>query len=560
MKFKDNDEVRDYIVSEVFINGNMSDLALEKFYKKLKKDNSLCERVLRVIYSSSYVYNYVAFEMYPEDEELQDYMDFLNSIKSYTDMISKIDFNMFKNMCSDTVDFQLMEPYLKKEYMSRSLFQEKKILKVDTYFAADALSILKKYNISCVMDYYKKMFEDSKDKNEAFNDTVNYITDLLIKLEEDDYDNYQELLRHIIDVYYKYVKYNSNLKINEEQSDLLSMIENDISRLICYCTNNEDIIKELLHGFISYKLLPSTDRMKIEKNINNKNKYEVITPINIIRQLFNNNFGNLLSLKEEHVEYYTEELNDLKNSSNFDNYVSLLYIDNLTISYLSMDEDDGEEFTFMKSFLSLDEYKQYLLSDDYILLLAIKNSISFNELSFIDKKIVITSMMNEGIYKDSISNLYLLDIIENCRRFDLSDAFKIYDDIYNKIGDDNYAKVESSEYLCYILYKLKKYDRNNYDYIINEICKIVYEYFLYLYGKNQEIDYEYYIIVDEMKKNLDAFYDEVTNSTLLIKLLSYFYEYYSLKQVDKFIVDSNYKLKSNDKNVLKFNKKNKNSN
>ena len=46
MKFKDNDEVRDYIVSEVFINGNMSDLALEKFYKKLKKPLKKREKTL----------------------------------------------------------------------------------------------------------------------------------------------------------------------------------------------------------------------------------------------------------------------------------------------------------------------------------------------------------------------------------------------------------------------------------------------------------------------------------------------------------------------------------
>lgn len=560
MKFNDNDEVRDYIVSEVFINGGMSDLAIEKFYKELKKDGSLYESVLRVLYSSSYVYNYVAFDMYPDDEELQDYMDFLNSIESHTDIISKIDFNMFKNMCSDTVDFQLMEPYLKKEYMSRSLFQEKKISSVDTYFTADALSILKKYNISCVMDYYKEVLENSKDKDEAFDDTVNYITDLLIGLEEDDYDNYNELLRQIIDDYYKYVKYYSKLKRNEEQSDLLSLIENDINRLISYCISNKDIIGELLRGFISYKLLSSTDRMEIEKTINNKNKYEVVTPVNVIRQLLNNNFGNLLTLKEEYVEYYAEELADLKNSNNFDNYVSLLYIDNLTVSYLSMDEDDSEEFSFMKGFISLEEYKEYLLSDDYILLLAIRNSIKFNELPFIDKKIVITSMMNEGVYKDSISNLYLLDIIENYRWFGLNDAFEIYDDVHDKTDDDNYARVESSEHLCYILYKLQEYDRNNYDYIINEICKIVYEYFIYLYANNQEIDYEYYIIIDEMKKDLDTFYDEITDSTLLIKLISYFYKFYSLKQVDKFIIDSNYKLKSNDKNILKFNKKKKNSN
>lgn len=547
---------------------------VKKLYDILLENEEVFDFSISIMYLTSYIVNYVAFIKYPEDETLINNMEFLSSFSSIDELKSIMDEDIFRVLCDDTVLFDASCYYVRKKYIIESMNNKKFILKMVPNFINDIIMYSMKYTPSYIVKEYYKRFKETEDKKVALEDSICFGIEFLIKLEEDDVDNYNEVFYNMIKTYYMYNKYLlfNNENLDEYAIDIMSMIETDLEGLMKFSSNNGDLLEPIVRDYLSYSLLPEDKKMEIQnfhKNGENhvaSNRPVINNPNTKIRKKLYNVFDVINSFDEETVSYYANELEDLKNSDLFDEIVNVLYIDYMSISYFDYlsfpaDEDIRLNFEYLKELSNIDEFKMQLLENDMVLLDAVSKSIYFYKMSILDKKKLLNNLINANAYESYIYKGYLLDFIEFNRDYDVFDAIDLYNEIYIDVRDKKIAAAEATACLSADLLDLKVFDEKNYDSMIYEISKKFYEYNKYLFDQKLELEKEDEEIIILMEKDLDNFLNKVKNDcTLCEKIIRSFYEYVFCDKTKKQDILSYFDKLDNAGKVKIFSKKNKNSN
>lgn len=550
------------------------DFFVSMLYDELLENKEFFDISVSVMYLTSYVVNYVSFKMFPEDKTLINNVDFLRSFSSIDELINIMDEDIFRTLCDDTVLFDTSCYYVRKKYIMESMNDKKFLLKMVPSFIIDMIVYGIKYTPSYILDEYYRRLKETKDKSVALEDSICFGVEFLIKLEEDDIDNYKEVFHNMIKTYYVYNKYLLSNKedLDEYAIDIMSMIESNVKDLMMFSSNNGDLLEPIVRDYLSYSLLPEDKKIEIENFY--KNEY---TQIMLKRPFINNTntkirkklsdaFSVINFFNEQTVSYYTNELEDLKNSDIFDEIVNVLYIDCMSIGYYDYlafptDYDLRLDFEYLKEFSDIRDFKVQLLENDMILLDAISNSISFYNMPLLSKKELLKTLINSNAYELYISKVYLLDIFEFNRDYDIFDAIKLYDEIYIDVMDKKIAAAKATACLDADLLDLNILDKKNYDSMIYELAQIFYEYNKYLFDQNLEFEKENEEMIILMEKNLDNFLNKVKDDFgLREKIICSFYEYVSCDKSKKQDVLSYFNELDNAGKVKIFSKKNKNSN
>lgn len=277
-------------------------------------------------------------------------------------------------------------------------------------------------------------------------------------------------------------------------------------------------------------------------------------------------FKDLDIFDEECANEYQEELEEIKESEDFDKIVKVLYIDSMSNNYfkylsLPSDEDVKLNYEYMKDFSNIDQFKMDLLENDMVFLMAISDSIYFHNLSLIDKKQMINTLLNEKAYSSYIIDDYLSDIISYNRNYNVDDAYNLYKKEYLDVKDKKIAVARATKNLKLDLMDLEIFDKNNYNKIMYDISKIFYEYNKYLFDNNLKSNKENINIINMMESNLDNYFKMLNENVVLVEMvINSFYEYLSLNKNIKQDIDLYFKNLEDKGKVKIFNKKNKNSN
>ncbi len=560
-KLKVAKENKDEIEINSIVNDLYSSISNNKYY-------------ISVMYLTSYIINYFAYEIYPNDENLISSTGFLSSVKSIDELMCTMNKEIFRMLCDDVFLFSASDYYVRKKTIMWFLNNSSNLIKIAPAFINDIIKYSNKYTPLVIVDEYNRIKQDGTDENVAKEDTICFVTDFLIELEKNDIDNYKEFMHNMLSSYYAYNKYllSKHEKLDEYALDIMQMIENDINNLILYTANNSVLLEPIVRDYLSFMLLSDSEKSEVKKTYNKQmyKKYEnrnvVYNYNSVLRKKLYEIFGNLDVIYDEDVDYYSSKLGYVKNGNIFDDVVKVLYLDNISLLYYDYfscpnDEELIGEYEFFKELKSLDEYKQYLLEDDFNLLYAISSSIYFYNHSIIEKKSIINTLYKEGAYDNFLINNYLSDVIEFSRKYDLSDAVKIYYDLLLEYDDKKSAINVATSQLEADLLDIELYDENEFFDLIYDISKKFYEYNKYLYDNNVKLNKGIIKIIKMMENNLDDFLLQVKNNDKIKERLIFsFYEYVSCDTEKKQNVSSYFeKLEASGK-VKVFNKKNKNSN
>lgn len=573
-----NDIFRNFISKKLTISEDNDEeeyvSCVRELYDHLLENEEAFNFSISIMYLTSYIVNYVAFRKYPDDEVLINNVNFLRSFSSVDELINIMDEDIFKTLCDDTVLFDTSCYYVRKKYIMESMNNKNFLLKMVPNFINDVIMYSMKYTPSYILNEYYKRYKETGDKNVALEDSICFGTEFLIKLEEDDIDNYKEVFYNMVRTYYVYNKYLLSNKedLDKYAIDIMSMIESNVKDLMMFSSNNGDLLEPIVRDYLSYSLLPEDKKIEIQNFYKNKddqtslNRSVINNPNTKIRKKLSDDFDVMNSFDEETVDYYANELETLKNSDVFDEIVNVLYIDSMSISYYDYlafptDEDVRLDFEYLKEFSDIKDFKMQLLENDMMLLDAISKSISFYNMSMLSKKELLKNLISVNAYDSYISKGYVLDIFEFNRDYDVFDAIKLYDEIYIDVRDKKIAAAEATACLGADLLDLNILDKKNYDSIIYELSKIFYEYNKYLFDQNLEFERENEEIIILMEKNLDDFLNKVKDDYLLReKIICSFYEYVSCDKTKKQDILSYFDELDNAGKVKIFSKKNKNSN
>lgn len=573
-----NDIFRNFISKKLTISNNGDEeeyiSCINELYSHLLENEQDFNFSISIMYLTSYIVNYVAFRKYPEDETLINNVDFLRSFSSVDELINIMDEDIFRTLCDDTVLFDKSCYYVRKKYIMESMDDKNFLLKMVPNFINDIIKYGMKYTPSYILDEYYKRFKETGDENVALEDSICFGTEFLIKLEEDDIDNYKEVFYNMVKTYYVYNKYLLSNKedLDEYAIDIVSMIESDVKGLMMFSSNNGNLLEPIVRDYLSYNLLPENKKIEIQnfyKSRDNQidlNRSVINNPNTKIRKKLSEVFDVTNSFDEETVSYYSNELENLKNSDVFDEIVNVLYIDCMSISYydylsLPTDKDARLDFEYLKEISNIRDFKMQLLENDMLLLDAISKSISFYNMSILNKKELLKNLISANAYESYVSKGYVLDILEFNRDYDMFDAIELYDEIYIDVRDKKIAAAEATALLGADLLDLSILDKKNYDSIIYELSKTFYEYNKYLFDQNIEYEKENEEIIISMEKDLDAFLNKVKDDYALREKVIYsFYEYVSCNKTKKQDVLSYFDELDNAGKVKIFSKKNKNSN
>ena len=517
-----NDIFRRFIFERLAVaKENNDEIEIDSIVDDLYSSVSNNKYCISVMYLTSYIINYFTYKRYPNDEELINSISFLSEIKSIDELMLMMDKDIFRMLCDDVFLFSTSDYYIRRKIVMEFLNDSSNIFKITPVFINDIIKYSNKYTPLVIVDEYNRIKQNESDENVAKEDAICFGTDFLIELEKNDIDNYKELMHNMVKIYYAYNKYllSKHKKLDEYALDIMQMIENDINNLILYSANNSILLEPIVRDYLSYMLLSDDEKMKVKKvyNENMYDKYEndlIIYNYNsIIRKKLYEFFGNLEAIDSYDVDHYASKLELIKKSDIFDDIVKVLYLDNVSLlcyDYFSLpnDEDLKGEYDFFKGLNSLDEYKRYLLEDDFNFLYDISNSIYFYNSSIIEKKNIMSTLSKERTYDYFLTKDYLKDFIEFSRKYNLYDASKIYYDSLFEYGDKKTAINVAVSQLEADLLDIELYDENEFFDLIYDISKKFYEYNKYLYDNNVRLNKGIIKIIKMMENNCKLFFQK----------------------------------------------------
>lgn len=547
MKENINDIIRSRISKKLVGKSTIEyEKEIETFYNEIKNNPERNILSIDVLYSTSFMINYLTYSMFPDDYVVKNEMACLLGFSSIYDFVRKVDKNTFKKMCEDVITFYDSCYFVRKKYVLKSLEQNEKIIRMAPNYLMDVCTYSKEFNVNDIISEYNKSYQFCNDKDEALEDTICYAIEILFLLYDNDIENYKIMMHNITNVYYAYNRYLllTGSEMDENARDIMIALEDDVESSIMYLLNDNEALEPIIRDYLTYEILDEAKKKEIHafnKNPYSKRENEIVNPNDRVRSFLkklyyqinpSNNPSN-----EEDLEK-NETLENLKDSPYFDCVVDVLYIDSMYMAYMdymaSLSDEDKYDYEYIKDMNSISEFKMYLLDSNVILLDAILKSLSFYDFSLMSKKDVISSLENGNVFDNFLITNYVFDKMSYNRNFDLNDAFDIYINELISIKDRKLAVANATGALQADLLDLSVMYPKNYEDMLYDLAKIYYEYKKYLFDKENKSDALDDNMLKSIDKNLDDFLMRLKDDEeVLERVVNTFYEYVSFGNLDK---------------------------
>ncbi len=543
MKENVNDIIRSRISKKLVGKSTIEyEKEIETFYNEIKNNPERNILSIDVLYSTSFMINYLTYSMFPNDYVVKNEMACLLGFSSIYDFVRKVDKNTFKKMCEDVIKFYDSCYFVRKKYVLKSLEQNEKIIRMAPNYLMDVCTYSKEFNVNDIISEYNKSYQFCNDKDVALEDTICYAIETLFLLYDNDIENYKKMMHNITNIYYAYNRYLllTGSEMDENARDIMIALEDDIDGSIMYLLNDNEVLEPIIRDYLTYELLDEVKKKEIHafnKNPYSKREKEIINPNDRVRRFLKKIYHQINLSSEEDLEK-NETLENLKNSPYFNCVVDVLYTDSMYMAYMdymaSLSDEDKYDYEYIKDMNSIFEFEMYLLDSNVILLDAILKSLSFYDFSLMSKKDVISSLENGNVYGNFLITNYVFDKISYNRNFDLNDAGDIYINELLSIKDRKLAVANATGALQADLLDLSVMYPNNYEDILYDLAKIYYEYNRYLFDKENKIDTLDDNMLKSIDKNLDDFLMRMKDDEeVLERVVNTFYEYVSFGNLDK---------------------------
>lgn len=515
---------------------------IETFYNEIKNNPERNILSIDVLYSTSFMINYLTYSMFPDDYVVKNEMACLLGFSSIYDFVRKVDKNTFKKMCEDVITFYDSCYFVRKKYVLKSLEQNEKIIRMAPNYLMDVCTYSKEFNVNDIISEYNKSYQFCNDKDEALEDAICYAIEILFLLYDNDIENYKIMMHNITNVYYAYNRYLllTGSEMDENARDIMIALEDDIDSSIMYLLNDNEALEPIIRDYLTYEILDEAKKKEIHafnKNPYSKRENEIVNPNDRVRSFLKKLYYQINPSNEEDLEK-NETLENLKDSPYFDCVVDVLYIDSMYMAYMdymaSLSDEDKYDYEYIKDMNSISEFKMYLLDSNVILLDAILKSLSFYDFSLMSKKDVISSLENGNVFDNFLITNYVFDKMSYNRNFDLNDAFDIYINELISIKDRKLAVANATGALQADLLDLSVMYPKNYEDMLYDLSKIYYEYNKYLFDKENKSDALDDNMLKSIDKNLDDFLMRLKDDEeVLERVVNTFYEYVSFGNLDK---------------------------
>ncbi len=555
-----NDMIRKHIVKELNYDEEIKENDIEKLYNEIMANSDDKKEILSVMLLTSYIVLKFTHKKFSQDKELKEKVMFYNNLSNVDELIDNMSLEYFKELCLDMLFYYTLDEYSKKEYVLSLKYNFKNVLKVFPCYINDLVRYSFKYSEKMILNTYNEKFAMLNDKDKALDYAEKYASELLIRLEEYDFDNYKKIVNRLSYASYCYNKFLLNNKNLKDKEHNLYMIENigiNYYELPYFLIDNIRFLRNLVKDYINYNLL-SDDKKKEANNYIKKIEVNNLISINtLVRKILYRVFENNEKEESKIMEF-------IENSEFYDLIANVLYNDSMSLKYYDylvlLDDYNAKlDYEFMKEINDIEDYKNNYLCDKKCFFDEINESINFMLLSRQEKNMLIKTLKQKNAYDDFINYNYLFDIIEFERDFDIYDAIFLYYNNLEEKKDVNIAIAESCLSLDKELEDLYIY--NKADELFYNISKVFYIYIKYLESNKEEGLENALRIAKSMESDLELFIKNIkTNYDDRQTIMMWFYEFISLSDIKKDYIFSCFEKLEEKGKVKKLSKKNKNSN
>lgn len=561
---------REYITNYLSDIDQFDDSKKDDVYKELLeefKSQKDYKTIIHTMYVTSLMVNYTTYKLYKDDQTVKKDFDYINSFKSIDEVIKNMNINLFKMLCSDVITFETADYFIKKRYVKDSYELKNDSLKNFLYII-DCTDHDYKLDTSFITNslHYDNGDEIGTVEKKAI---TSYSSDQLIKLEENDPDNYKELLKEIIDIYYRYNTYKQSdgENLDNETKEIMKMIEDD--SIYTYSVNNKPLLSNLISNFIEYKLLypfekedvdsyRKPDKMFDKKRINNKNDDIREKVIDIYSEIDD------LITEEEQEEAKSTIYEELLSCDNLNDIEKIMYNDSMSIIcgcyYRHIPHDIQKDYDILMSLNNFDEFKKMVETNEYLFFIYLRYVQEMYYKPLLDKKDMILTLIENKSYNKFLIHPFIPDVLAAGVDYDLADLVDLYDAEFASSDNKEKASYKAVYKACADIEDLWFISPDNQKRLIEKILKIYYMYikFLIFHGTANDNSKK---TIEQMENNLDEFIDKFKcDYDIKWEVLCFYYEYVSLEDYEKDNVKKYYNDIDNKGKIKIFSQKNKNSN
>ena len=540
-----NDYIRNEIAKKLNKSEDKYDNNVKKLYNEITKNKEKCLNIIEVMAITSYAINYLPFERFYEDKKIVKQVEFFDTIKNTRQLADELNEDIFKDFCDDVILFEELDGYGKKKHILSLLNIEDVIEKFPSYIN-DLAKYNLKYDKSVILEHYNMVLLNSNDKQKAYDETIKFAVEFLIKLEEDEPENYEELFNDIINDIYYYDKYliSKGINISDASMDLYNMIKDENNNLMYFLANNVPLLKSILNDYLNFCTLDEEHKKELDmyKNANTNffgsKPYCVLNINSAVRKY-------LYSMFEAEDTDYNKSyklIDSIVKSDAFGLIADVLYNDLMILKcYDSLvtldddiDEDDNDELEYLKELYDMEEFKENLINDRDAFLDAINFSVEYCFMGIPEKREMIEKLSKNNMFSYFLNKNYILDVLDYNRKYELSDACSFYYDALEDERDKKISIAQAADLLCDDLIMLYSYNEDEYRDIFYKISEVFYKNFKYKRFIGKDILDEEVNIINLMETNFDK-YLKYSSDNLKIReiVINGFYEFVSLNDVQK---------------------------
>lgn len=534
-----NDYIRNNLSKK--LNVDEYDNAVKELYNEFILDRKKYLNIIEVMALTSYAINYLSLEKFYDDEEIIKQIKFFDSIKNTNQLLDSLDENTFKIFCNDILLFTSLDNYSKKRFIL-SLLNINDILNKFPSYINDVLKYNKKYDSNIIFNEYNRILLECNDKNKAYKNTINFAIEFLIRLQEEDLENYNEIFNNIINDVYYYDKYliDKNKNIDDSSKDLFNMIHDEPEELIYFSMNNVSFLKSILKDYLSFCSFSKEsknvfdDYKKTVTNFFGYKAYEVLNINNLIRKY-------LFSVFEDD-DFYNKDcskiINLIRQSDVFDMVADVLYNDIMTLKcyddLTALEEDKDDELDYLKGLYDIEEFKENLLDDEDMFLNIIYYSIEYYLMGMPEKREMLEKLLKNNMYDYFLNKNYILDVLDYKRKYELSDACSFYYEALEEEKDKKISIAQATDLLCDDLIMLYSYNEDEYRDIFYKISELFYKTFKYKQFIGKNVLDEEVSVVSLMESDFDKYLKDSSNNLSMREIvINGFYEFVSLNDVQR---------------------------
>lgn len=539
-----NDYIRDEIAKKLIKSKDKYDENVKELYNEITKNKEKCLNIIEVMAITSYAINYFPFERFHDDKRIVKQVEFFDTIRNTRQLVDELNEDIFKDFCDDVILFEELDGYGKKKHIL-SLFNIGDVLEKFPSYIYDLAKYNLKYDKSVILEHYNTMLLNFNDKHDAYDETIRFAVEFLIKLEEDEPENYEEMFNDIINDIYYYDKYliSKSINISNTSMDLYNMIKDENNNLMYFSANNVPLLKLILNDYLNFCTLDEEHKKefnmykKANTNFFSSKPYSVLNINSAVRK-------RLYSMFEDEGVSYNKSyklIDSIVESDEFDLIADVLYNDLMTLKCYdslvalndNMSEDD-DELEYLKGLYDMEEFKESLINDRDAFLDAIDFSIEYCFMGMPEKREMIEALSKNNMYAYFLNKNYILDVLDYKRKYELSDACLLYYDTLENEKDKRISIAQAVDLLCDDLIMLYSYNENEYIDIFYKISELFYKSFKYKKFIGKGVLDEEVSVVDLMEKDFDKYLKDSSDNLRIREIvINGFYEFVSLNDVQK---------------------------